>query len=713
MSTLTTSYQLLGSKYVGTSGGSLYIRVYAKYSEQDITNNKTKVQYQARAYYENSTYIYDQSGNGSVSGTSASTVSGSCTRPTTGETTIATTEGWVSHNSDGTMSITASATLNFPNWGWSATASGDATLPTIPRATSCPNLDGYIESSAPISLNPASSSFKHRLYYSYNGKTGYYPSSTEFFVNTGSLTLDTSFYSYTPKSSGTGSLTLYTYDSSGNEIGSKTGTITVRCDKEKCKPTITAEVVDINETTKALTGDSTKLIKGYSNAQITYTINVKNSSTLKNKTVNGSTLGTSPHTIYGVSTEIFSIVAIDSRDFDTTEIKTSAMVDYIPLTLDFTAYRPTPTGSEIKINFQGNYFDNSFGSVSNTLTLSWKYRIKGSGEWIDGGVFEKDTDYTVSNNRFSSIGDISLSDSLFDYQNNYEIGVFYADKLINNSVFKIVTKGEPILSWEDNLVNANGKFMSKKHNIYFLGVLGAGWVELGTFLFDSQGQTAIIDCYTGDGQNGHGLQNTHMRIILKQGWTVEELPIGVSANFLQMYKKDIKVRISHLSKTECKLYVYLPFNYNDFNYIYNGTYKSFTPSNVSLSEEPVTDKEATYFKVVDTSPISLNINTEYVYSSDLNVTCFQIGNYVFLDMNVIAFNQEVPHLGVIMTGLPIPKKSEHCYIYGGMGSTTTREASRLLLDTNGELMLWHSIVANYGESSNRQYSGILVYEVAD
>lgn len=465
MSTLTTSYQLLGSKYVGTSGGSLYIRVYAKYSEQDITNNKTKVQYQARAYYENSTYIYDQSGNGSVSGTSASTVSGSCTRPTTGETTIATTEGWVSHNSDGTMSITASATLNFPNWGWSATASGDATLPTIPRATSCPNLDGYIESSAPISINPASSSFKHRLYYSYNGKTGYYPSSTEFFVNTGSLTLDTSFYSYTPKSSGTGSLTLYTYDSSGNEIGSKTGTITVRCDKEKCKPTITAEVVDINETTKALTGDSTKLIKGYSNAQITYTINVKNSSTLKNKTVNGSTLGTSPHTIYGVSTEIFSIVAIDSRDFDTTEIKTSAMVDYIPLTLDFTAYRPTPTGSEIKINFQGNYFDNSFGSVSNDLSLSWKYRIKGASDWNDGGVFSKDTDYTVSDNRFSSIGDISLSDSLFDYQNNYEIGIFYEDKLINNSVSKIVTKGEPVLSWEDGLVNVNGSLTKNNQEV--------------------------------------------------------------------------------------------------------------------------------------------------------------------------------------------------------------------------------------------------------
>ena len=92
MATLSTSYQRLGQAYVGSSGGSLYVRIYAKYSEQDIANNRTKVQYQARTYYENGTYIYDMQGNGSVSGTGASTQTGSATRPTTGEQVIATTE---------------------------------------------------------------------------------------------------------------------------------------------------------------------------------------------------------------------------------------------------------------------------------------------------------------------------------------------------------------------------------------------------------------------------------------------------------------------------------------------------------------------------------------------------------------------------------------------------------------------------------------------
>ena len=101
----------------------------------------------------------------------------------------------VEHNADGTKTINVSTSLSTtafsPN---SANASDTIDLTTIPRATASPNLDGYIESSIPISLSPASQNFKHRLYYSYNGKNGYYPSDSGFFGNTGSLDLDKSFY---------------------------------------------------------------------------------------------------------------------------------------------------------------------------------------------------------------------------------------------------------------------------------------------------------------------------------------------------------------------------------------------------------------------------------------------------------------------------------------------------------------------------------------
>lgn len=137
--TLTTSWQMLGNAHVGTDsyGYPLYIRIYARYTSQDENNLTSTVQYQARAYYQGYDYIVDGQGNGSVSGTGATTTSfGAGFQIPVGETPLATIEGVVNHDPDtGTATVSCSATLNYPLWYWSATASGSANLPTIDVAT--------------------------------------------------------------------------------------------------------------------------------------------------------------------------------------------------------------------------------------------------------------------------------------------------------------------------------------------------------------------------------------------------------------------------------------------------------------------------------------------------------------------------------------------------------------------------------------------------
>lgn len=135
--TLTTSWQMLGQAKLGNSYGDIYIRIYGRYVSQDEATLKSKVQYQARGYYNGNTYIRDRQSNGSISGTGATTQSFSRYDDyPNGEVTLATIEGTVTHDSTtGAASITASATLNFPNWSWSATASGSADLPVIDVAT--------------------------------------------------------------------------------------------------------------------------------------------------------------------------------------------------------------------------------------------------------------------------------------------------------------------------------------------------------------------------------------------------------------------------------------------------------------------------------------------------------------------------------------------------------------------------------------------------
>ena len=135
--TLTKSYQMLAQAYLGNSYGNLYIRIYAKYDSQDETNLTSTVQYQARAYYSGNSYILDQQSSGTVSGTGAT--SQNYTKSSnyySGETVLGTITGTVSHSQEtGAASITASASLNFPNWAWSNTATGSADLPVIETST--------------------------------------------------------------------------------------------------------------------------------------------------------------------------------------------------------------------------------------------------------------------------------------------------------------------------------------------------------------------------------------------------------------------------------------------------------------------------------------------------------------------------------------------------------------------------------------------------
>ena len=83
MATLTTSYQQIASKYIGTVSGSgvaakdIYLKVYAKYNSQDIAANKSTVSYKSTLYSEGSgTYFYTgETTTKSLSGTGATTTS--------------------------------------------------------------------------------------------------------------------------------------------------------------------------------------------------------------------------------------------------------------------------------------------------------------------------------------------------------------------------------------------------------------------------------------------------------------------------------------------------------------------------------------------------------------------------------------------------------------------------------------------------------------
>lgn len=371
----------------------------------------------------------------------------------------------ITHNSDGSKEITISASHTGNSASGSskmgnASGSNSFTLTKIPRASSILANDANIESATTINISRADNSFTHTITYSFSRLTGTIATKTTS-ASVG-WTIPSSFYAKIPNSkTGVVTLTCTTY-SGDSAIGTSSTTFTVTASEEKCKPTLTATLIDSNSTTVALTGSNTKLVKYKSTAKITPTATAKNSATIKTITVNGTTVSGSYIQFTNVQSTTFKVVATDSRGYSYEITLKPTIVNYIPLTVTAEFYRIAATSSTVKVKYSGNYFNASFGSVSNSLTITWKYRKKGTTSWTNGGTLTP----TKSGNTYS--GDVSLG-TTFDYQTAYEFIIYASDKLINLNAQQPLKKGEPVYDWG---VDQNGNnYLFVNGNLYAKGNL--------------------------------------------------------------------------------------------------------------------------------------------------------------------------------------------------------------------------------------------------
>lgn len=378
------------------------------------------------------------------------------TGPRNGSVTVASGSTTIDHNNDGTKSISYHALVQSATFGINGEISGTFTLNTIPRASSVSGGSGNIGGKTTISVSRASTSFTHTLRYAFGSLSGTIATGVG---DSYTWTIPTSFYAQIPNDKrGTGTIYCDTYSGS-TLVGTKPTSFTATADKETCKPTVSATIKDTNSTTIALTGDANKLIKYKSTAQLVITSTPKNSAKIKSVTVNGTNVGTATSITLNyanVSTDSFAIIATDTREYPSSTVNISPnYVNYVPLTLSATIFRPQPTGTEIQMSYSGNYFNGSFGSVANTLSITWKYRVQGASSWTNGGTITP----TLSGNTISS-KTISLGTS-YDYQTAYDFQITAVDKLTTNTQTIAVSVGMPVFYWGKDFFNIIGKIKSR------------------------------------------------------------------------------------------------------------------------------------------------------------------------------------------------------------------------------------------------------------
>ena len=380
----------------------------------------------------------------------------------------------VTHNGNGSKSISISATGSMPGTSFSATyLSGTATLDNIPRAATLTGAPDFTSLNAPVInySNPAGNAVtKLQACISLTGATDDVPyrdipktgNSYTFYLTTTEMN--------TLKAATSGnSRTVYFYIKT--VIGANTyysylaKTFTIA----DSSINISASFYQSDPTYNNLTGSNKKIIKGYNKVTFSITATANSGASIdkiyvkesadKYYLVPDETGSHRSGTYYNSDSGDFDILVKDTKGNSATQTVSLTLVDYVPLTCE--CEWSVDVNGTLNYTVSGDYFNGSFGSVNNTLTLKLYYSESGGNETVITIT------PTTSGNSYSYSGSITG----LDYKKVYTVSATATDKIKTAYSGSSSQAGTPVFDWgkEDfnfNVpVNVGGNLTAKSINI--------------------------------------------------------------------------------------------------------------------------------------------------------------------------------------------------------------------------------------------------------
>ena len=349
----------------------------------------------------------------------------------------------VSHNADGSKSISVSASFNNADRGTylptTGSCSGSLKLTTIPRATTPsidkPSLDcgGVIK----ISGTSASSNFSHKVYVTWNGtkiQIGTIASGTT--SPSFSYTIPTDWEKNIPDStSGIATFTLETISGS-TSVGSKTVNATIKV-RSGVVPSI--GTVSISDTNSICAGIG-QYVQSQSKLKFSIATSGNQGSTITSvstkfngQTYSGSTFTT--QTIQNSGTLTYTITVTDSRGRTATKSGSVSVTAYNPPSLTNISAKRANSGYAVDES-SGTYallhFKVGFTSLSNKNVTSFyiQYRASGASSW---------TKINSWANNYTLEQDYKAGNLFTSTTTTYEIAFGVKDKFMSDYSWQIVT----------------------------------------------------------------------------------------------------------------------------------------------------------------------------------------------------------------------------------------------------------------------------------
>ena len=349
----------------------------------------------------------------------------------------------VSHNADGSKSISVSASFNNADRGTylptTGSCSGSLKLTTIPRATTPsidkPSLD--CGSAIKISGTSASSNFSHKVYVTWNGtKTQIGTIASGTTSPSFSYTIPTDWEKNIPDStSGIATFTLETISGS-TSVGSKTVNATIKV-RSGVVPSI--GTVSISDTNSICAGIG-QYVQSQSKLKFTIATSGNQGSTITSvstkfngQTYSGSTFTT--QAIQNSGTLSYTITVTDSRGRTATKSGSVSVTAYNPPSLTNVSAKRA-NSSYVIDESSGTYallhFKVGFTGLSNKNVTSFyiQYRASGATSW---------TKINSWANNYTLEQDYKAGNLFTSTTTTYEIAFGVKDKFMSDYSWQIVT----------------------------------------------------------------------------------------------------------------------------------------------------------------------------------------------------------------------------------------------------------------------------------
>ena len=451
----------------GSNSNAPYVVLYLTQSSQSVNDNTSRLLYELYLYRPYSissgaSKSYSINVNGSRVASGTTTIGGS------GRKEIKSGYVTVSHNSDGTKSVSFSFSMQIDitfsgSWIGTVSASGSTSLTTIPRKSSLSVGNGTLNSSQTISISRASSSFTHTITYkcgSYSGTIANKTSSTSVSW-TPSLTLANA---NTTGTSVSATITLTTYNGNSS-LGSVSKTISYNI-PSSVKPSINSVTVGSNPAEHLSTYGA--YIRNRTKATFSISASTSYGSAISSYkvVVSGSTYSSSSNSLTtnnltSTGSLTATITITDKRGRTDSTTRTLTVLDYAPPVIN--TAKLERCDQDGTLNSRGSYCKLSYNitttALNNNNSKNYSYKIKPITDAEYTTVALPNTDYVEEN---FVVFPASIS-------NSYNIIVSAVDDFATTTKFLTLSAGSAIMNW---LANKLGMAIGKVAEL-------SGFFEIG------------------------------------------------------------------------------------------------------------------------------------------------------------------------------------------------------------------------------------------